>query len=502
MAKKTRNYLALDLGAESGRGIVGRFDGGKIRIKEVYRFGHTPLTYRGTWRWDVLAMVRHLKQALAAASEQTRGELISLAVDTWGVDYVLLDRNDDLLGYPYHYRDDRGNRAMAALLKKLPAEEIYNVTGIQFLFFNTIYQLYAEKMERTGALEAAKAMLFMPDFLAYALGGEKSCEYTIASTAQLLDARRRAWSRSLIKKAGLPGSIFLPLVQPGTIKGRLHKDVAAETGAPRGVNVVAPGAHDTASAVAAVPAEGEDWAFLSSGTWSLFGAEESQPVINETSFAHSFTNEGGLEGTTRLLRNIMGLWLVQELRRAWTDKRGNAPDYATLMQEAAQAKPFGPVVDESWGPFSKPGEMPAKFAHYCKKTGQTPPRTRGEFVRCALESLALAYRDTLESLQTVRGRRVERIHIVGGGTKNTLLNQMAADACGREVVAGPEEATALGNIMAQMLADGQIGSVAEGRGIVKASFRPGRYRPRDREAWDERYGFYQKLKRRRVSEKM
>ncbi|MCL5270786.1 MAG: rhamnulokinase [bacterium] len=497
-ASKTRNYLALDLGAESGRGIVGRFDGKKIKLEEVYRFGHTPLDYNGTLRWDVLVMALHLRNALAAAVAKTSASLASLGVDTWGVDYVLLDRNDDLLGYPFHYRDARTDVSMPAVWKEVGKEAIFKVTGLQFQWFNTLYQLFADVLAGAGRLEAARTMMFMPDFLGWTLGGEKSCEYTIASTSQMLDARKRTWARSLLRSLGIPDRILMPLTQPGTVTGRLHADVVAATGAPSAMKVVAPGCHDTASAVAAVPASGEGWAYLSSGTWSLLGAELAEPIINDAVMAENFTNEGGLAGTIRFLKNIMGLWLVQELRRAWTDDAGNAPDYATLTREAAEARPFGSIVDCNWTPFSRPGQMPEKIVKFCKGTGQQPPATRGEYVRCALESLALAYRQALEALERTQGRRIDRIHIVGGGTKNLLLNQLAADACGREVLAGPEEATALGNILAQMLADKKIKSLGEGRRIIAASFSLKRYKPHDSAAWDDAYGRYVKYQAKSV----
>lgn len=499
MAKKTRNYLALDLGAESGRGIIGRFDGKTIGLEEIYRFSHTPLTYRGSLRWDVLVMVAHLREALKAAATQTRGNLASLGVDTWGVDYVLLDKNGDLLGYPYHYRDARTDETMPAVFKKVGKKKIFDVTGLQFMPFNTLFQLYAELSAKSGRLDAAKTMLFMPDFLSYALGGEKSCEYSIASTSQMLDAKKRTWSKPLLKELGIPTDILPKIVMPGAQTGTISAETAALTGAPAGLKIVAPARHDTGSAVAAVPADGEDgWAYISSGTWSLFGSELKQPRLSETVMQNGFTNEGGLEGTIRLLTNIMGLWLVQQLRQAWTDKSGNAPDYAELTRLAGEARAFGPIVLPNWAPFGKPGDMPAKFVKFCKATGQKPPKTQGEFVRCALESLALAYRAGMDKLVAMQGRPVDRIHIIGGGGKNRLLDQLTADACGCEVLAGPVEATAMGNILAQMLADGQIGSLEEGRRIVRASCQPERFTPENPKGWGEAYGLYQKLEAQEI----
>ena len=479
MGKRTRDYLALDLGAESGRAIVGRFDGRRLRLTEVYRFTHDSLRFNGTLRWHVLGMAAHLRLALAAAAAASRGNLRSLGVDSWGVDYVLLDRNDDLLGYPWQYRDARTDPALPAVFRQIPPLELFRLTGIQPLWFNTLFQLYAEVMQRTGAIEAARTLLFIPDFLTWTLGGEKACEYTIASTSQMLDARRRNWARGLLRRLNLPTALLPPLVAPGALSGRIRPEVARETGAPRSLRIVAVGRHDTASAVAAVPAaDAGDWAFLSSGTWSLVGTEESRPALTEQALAGNLTNEGGLGGAYLLLANIMGLWLVQELRRAWTDRRGRAPDYAELTAAAAAAPSGGPRVDPDWPPFGRPDAMPEKIVRYCRKTRQTPPRTQGEFVRCALDSLAAAYRRALDNLEAVRGRPIRRLHIVGGGSRNELLNQLAADATGREVLAGPVEATAIGNILAQLLADREIHSIAEGRAIVQASFRPKRFLPR------------------------
>ena len=499
MGKKTRNYLALDLGAESGRAIIGRFDGRKLTLEEVHRFGHTPFEYLGTRRWDTLMMAHQLKLGLAAAAERTHGDLASLAVDTWGVDYVLLDKNDDLLGYPFQYRDMRNFAAMDSALATLGADKLYKTTGTQFMQFNTLFQLHAEARSGSARLEAARSLMFTPDFLAYTLGGEKTCEYTIASTSQMLDAKKATWAKSLLKPLGIPDRILLPITHPGTARGRLHADVAAATGAPKTMKVIAVGGHDTASAVAAIPGRDAGWAYVSSGTWSLLGVEAAAPVLTAQSRELGFTNEGGLNHTIRLLTNIMGLWLVQELRRAWTDRQGNAPSYAELAAEAAKARPFGSLVNPSWTPVGLPDRMPEKFTAYCKATRQTPPATRGEFVRCALESLALAYRHAIAGLNALRPQeKIERLYIGGGGTQNELLNQMASSACGMGVLAGPVEVTAAGNVLGQMLADKTIKTLAEGREIIRASFELKRYNPKDNAAWNDAYGKYVGLLNRKV----
>ncbi len=488
MSKVTRNCLALDLGAESGRGIVGRFDGRRITLEEIYRFVQEPLKDRGTLRWDALSIAAHLRRALAAAVGKTRGNLSSLAVDTWGVDYVLLDRNGNLLGYPYHYRDSRTDGIMEAAFRRVPAEEMYRTAGIQFMALNTLFQLFSEARASSGALEAARTMLMIPDFFSLTLGGEDVCEYTEATTSGMIDARRRAWAGAMARRLGIPGRILPRLVEPGTVRGSIRRDVAEETGARRDLKIVATASHDTQSAIAAVPAEGGDWAYLSSGTWSLLGTEEDRPILSDEARDAQFTNEGGFERKISFLTNLQGLWVVQQLRAAWADRAGRAPDYGDLVRQAAGATPFGPLIRLDWQPLAKPGRMPEKIVFFCRATGQRPPRSRGEFVRCALESLALAYRQAMDRLGAVRGRPVRRLHIVGGGSRNDLLNQMAADACGVEVLAGRVEATALGNVIGQLIACREIRSVAEGRRIVRSSVRPRRFEPRSAAAWADALG--------------
>lgn len=488
MSRAACHYLALDLGAESGRGIIGRFDGRTIQLEEVYRFLQEPLRDRGSLHWDALSIAAHLRRALTAASARSGRRLASLAVDTWGVDYVLLDRNDILLGYPYHYRDARTEGAMEAAFRKVPAREMYRIAGIQFMALNTVFQLFAEARARSGALEAARTLLMIPDFFSLTLGGGKVCEYTEASTSGMIDARRRTWAGEMIRRLGVPPRILPELVEPGTVRGKIRRDVAGETGAPAALRIVATASHDTQSAIAAVPAEGRDWAYLSSGTWSLLGTEEDRPILTDAAREAQFTNEGGFEGKISFLTNLQGLWVLQQLRAAWTPPGGRPPEYAALVREAERARPFGPLLRLDWPPLARPGRMPEKIAAFCRATGQEPPKTRGEFVRCALESLALAYRIATDRLGEVRGRPVRRLHIVGGGSRNKLLNQMAADACGVEVLAGPVEATALGNILGQMLADRRIRSIAEGRSIVRSSVRPRRFEPRSPETWTEALG--------------
>lgn len=500
MAKKTRNYLALDLGAESGRGVVGRFDGKTISLEEVFRFPNVTLTYRDNPHWDVLQISANLIEALKAAVASTRNNLVSLGVDSWAVDYVLLDKCGGLLGYANHYRHPRNYAAMNAVVKKLGRKRLYKTTGMQFLPFNTLFQLYAEQRSGSGLLDFAHRLLFIPDFLTYAMGGDPVTEYSLASTSHFLDVKRRTWSKSLLTDLGLPTALLPRIMMPGTATGTLSPQIAARTGASPSLKLIAPCRHDTASAVAGVPASGSGWAYLSSGTWSLFGVESTRPVVTDDAMNHNFTNEGGYGGAIRLLKNIMGLWLVQELRRAWKTHGGKKYTYAELTALAAKAKPFGPVVNPNWTPFGQPGDMPKKMARFCEATGQKPPRTHGEFVRCALESLALAYREAKENVESVSGEPIQRIHCVGGGSQNGLLNQMTADACGCEVLAGPVEATALGNILVQMIADGQIGSLEEGRTIIRhgESVRP--FSPRSSAKWNETYQKFRELNATRLDE--
>jgi rhamnulokinase len=489
MAKKTSYYLAVDLGAESGRGLLGRFDGEILTLEELHRFPNGPVRLRETLFWDLPRLWDEVKVALrqAAAACPT---LDGVGVDTWGVDFGLVGRGDTLLGNPVHYRDARTEGMMEAAFQKIPRERIYQITGLQFLPFNTVFQLLA--MERGGSplLEVAETLLMMPDLFGWLMTGRRAGERTDASTTQLLDPRSGTWSDELCQALGLPRRILPELIEPGTELGPLSPSLADELGiAP--LTVIATAGHDTASAVAAVPALGRsnppDWCYLSSGTWSLLGAEIPRPIINETTLKYNFTNEGGVAGTTRLLKNIMGLWLVQECRRTWA-RSGRDLTYEQLIPQAESARPFAALVDPDDASFLAPGDMPARLAAYCQKTGQAVPRDEGAFVRCCLESLALKYRWGVERLEAILGTTIKTIHVVGGGTKNALLCQFTADACGRPVHAGPVEATAIGNILLQAMGRGKIGSITELRQVVARSFPVTVYEPRDPAAWEDAIG--------------
>ncbi|HUW31058.1 MAG TPA: rhamnulokinase family protein [Planctomycetota bacterium] len=486
-----RKYLALDLGAESGRGMLGRFDGKKLIIEEVHRFPNVPVKVLDHIHWDVLAIFANLKQATANAVAKAGG-IDSLAVDTWGVDYALLARDGSLLGNPYHYRDSRTDGIMEKVFSVVPRREIFQHTGIQFIQLNTLFQLYALVLAKSPLLDAADRLLMMPDLLNYLFTGRIVDEYTDGTTSQLMDPRDGRWVKPLFDKLGIPFRIVPDVIMPGERIANLRADIASETGAGP-VPVVAVGSHDTASAVAAVPAKGSSgWCYISCGTWSLMGIEAPKPIINDKTLDYNFTNEGGVGGTIRFLKNIMGLWLVQESKREWA-REGEDLGYTEITEMAANAKPMQCFVDCNSSVFLAPGGMPGRIVEFCRKTGQAAPQSKGEIVRCALESLALTYRRALAVLEDVSGGRIDVIHVVGGGTQNRLLCQLAADACNRTVIAGPVEATAIGNALMQAVALGDLKSTADLREVVRNSFSPERYEPRNTAGWDEAYVKYEKI---------
>jgi len=482
------SFFAFDLGAESGRAVLGHLDGDRLHLEEVHRFGNGPVSLRGSLHWDVLHLWAELISGLRAGAARAGRALASVGVDTWGVDFALLASDGSLLGHPYHYRDRRTDGMMEEAFRQVPRDDIYAQTGIQFLQFNTLYQLLAMVKAGSPALAAAHGLLTMPDLFHYWLSGCQANEFTIATTTQCYDPRRGDWAFDLLQCLGIPTHIFGPIVPPCTVLGPLQPEVAREADCPV-IPVVAPGAHDTASAVAAVPASRPDYVYLSSGTWSLMGIEVAQPVINAESLACNVTNEGGVGGTFRLLKNIMGLWLVQECRRAWA-REGEALSYDDLTGLAAQATAFGPLVCPSDSRFLAPGDMPARIQAFCRESGQAVPQTPGEIVRCAFESLALEYRRVLTQLERLAGHPLPVLHIVGGGSRNRLLNQFTADATGRTVIAGPVEATATGNILGQALALGHIGSLAEGRALIRRSCELVTFEPNHTDSWDEAYARY------------
>ncbi|NLX37489.1 MAG: rhamnulokinase [Chloroflexi bacterium] len=482
---RTSNYLAFDLGAESGRAVVGRFDGSVVQLETLHRFPNGPVRIFDHLHWDVLRLWTELKMGLSAYRAACGAELDGIGLDTWGVDFALLDAHDELLGTPYHYRDVRTEGMMAAAMERVPRAEIFATTGIQFMDINTLYQLLAMRQQGSPLLDAARAFLMIPDLFNYWLTGTKASEFSIATTTQFYDPRAGDWAWNLLERLDIPVGILPRVIQPGEQLGTLHPLVAAETGMSD-VPVIAPACHDTGSAVAAVPATGDSFAYLSSGTWSLMGVETRQPVINDDSLAFNFTNEGGVSGTIRLLKNIMGLWLLQECRRTWA-AQGRDWGYDDLTQLAAAAPAFGALVEPDHHDFLRPGDMPTLLCDFCQRTGQQAPRSEGEIVRCILESLALKYRWTLDKLERMQGRRLDTIHVVGGGSQNRLLCQLTADATQRVVVAGPVEATATGNVLLQAISRGELASLQEAREVVRASFDLTTYHPGPAAPWDDAY---------------
>jgi rhamnulokinase len=484
--------LAFDLGGSSGKAVAGRFDGRRLHIHEIHRFRNDPVRASGRLHWDILRLLHEIKQGIAATGAAGLGEIESLAVDAWGCDFGLLDRHGELIGNPIHYRDELTRGAMEAVLQIVPRTEIFARTGCQFMPINTLYQLYALRQARTEMLERVVTLLLIPDLLRFFLTGEATTEATIASTTQFLSIATGHWDRELLERLRLPINLLTEVVAPATPAGRLLPEVTGEIGCgPIQVSAVA--SHDTASAVAAVPADGR-FAFLSSGTWSLLGTELERPIVDERALAWNFANEGGIGGTYRLLRNITGLWLVEGCRRAW-ERQGRWPGYEAIAAATLEAPAFRATIDPNDPSFLNPVDMPEAIATFCRTTDQTPPdlQAPGSVMRCVLESLALAYRLVLEQTEALTGYRFPGLHVVGGGTRNDVLLQFTADAIGRPVWSGPTEATAIGNLLGQLMAAGRIASVREGRALVRESFPIRTFEPHAREGWDEAFGRFQAL---------
>jgi rhamnulokinase len=475
-----QQFLAFDLGAESGRAVTAELHGGHLTMREVRRFANEPVRCNGALQWDILRLWQEMRLAL----EDTAGvRFTSIGLDAWGCDYALLAEDGHLLENPYHYRDARTDGVMQLVTSRASPERIYATTGVQFLPFNTLYQLYAACQQTPHLIDAAASLATIPDLLNYWLTGELRSEFTIASTTQFVDARSRTWARELLCELDMPSHLLAPLVEPGTRLGTIGATLSpAHAGTP----VVAPACHDTGSAVASVAAGGRT-AFLSSGTWSLLGTELSAPVVTERARQLNFTNEGGVCGTTRLLKNIAGLWLLQSCRRAWT-AAGVTYSHDELKAAAADERlAFGALFDPDYPEFLHPDDMVAAIARYCRETGQAEPSGPPAYVRAILESLAFKYRAVLEALETLTGTHFDEIRVVGGGARNRLLNQFTADATGRRVVAGPVEATSLGNIAMQMLATGAVRSLDEARDIIDRSFPVERYEPVNADRWAGEY---------------
>ena len=464
-----KKYIGFDLGAESGRCVVGTLQNGMLTLSEVHRFQTPSLFFRGHFFWNILGIVQEIETGLREVVRQFGPEFDGISVDTWGVDYVLLDGDDRVLGFPYHYRDGRTKGQIEKALRKISKPELYALTGTQFAPFNTLYQLLAEMEQTSNWLTFSRRLLFMPDFLLFVLSGVAKAEYTIASTSNLIHPKTRSWSNAVLELFEIPKPLFPEIIEPGTVLGPIDSDLADRTGLAPTVPVIASASHDTAAAVASVPALGGNWAFLSSGTWSLMGVELKHPVLTEEALRFNFTNEGGVNKTIRFLKNIMGLWPIQECRRFWQGN-GQGYSYEELKTMAAENGPANAWIDVDDWRFLQAGQMPEKIAQFFQETGQLQQESKGWLIRSVLESLAFKYRMTIQELERVTGQKIDVLHAVGGGIQNDLLNQLTADAIDREVVIGPVEGTIVGNIGMQAIARGDLASVSELRETVRESF--------------------------------
>lgn len=488
--KKTQICLAVDLGAGSGRVVAGIYDGACLELDELNRFPNDPIKETDGWHWNFNELFTRIKHGIARAMKKYAEAVVSVGVDTWGVDYGLLDAKGELLGAPFQYRDSRTQGMQEIAFRRMPRQEIYQRTGIQFMFFNTLFQLLAEA-NSSVRFEKAERLLFMPDLIHYFLTGVGVNEKSIASTGQLLNPHTQTWEHDVINAMNLPGKIFGKLVDAGTVLGELLPDVAVEVGA-RKLQVITPAGHDTASAVVGVPAEESEPVFLSSGTWSLMGRELNRPVISGESYQATFSNEGGVLNTTRFLKNIAGMWLLQESKRVW-DAAGKSVSYSDLIAQAEKSSPLNTFIDPDAEDFQAPANMPDAIAAFCHRTGQTAPIDFGAFTRMILESLAFKYRFVKESIARVTGKPIGKIYVVGGGSQNHLLNQFTADALNCTVIAGPVEATSIGNIVMQLYALGEIRSVAEGRALVRRSFKTKKFEPKNTGDWNDAYARFKKI---------
>lgn len=493
MGTRPLRLLAFDLGAESGRAVLGSLEKGRLSLRELHRFANTPVRILGHDHWDLPALFEEVKKGIRLCVDETGGGPDSLAVDTWGVDFGLLGKDGSVLGLPYAYRDSRTAGAMEYFFHRMPREEIYGLTGVQFMPFNTLFQLAAMVRDRSPRLAAAASLLFMPDLFHYLLTGQRRSEFTIATTSQIYNPRKRSWSGELIAALGLSESLMPEVFEPGTVIGPVSDETAGATGLRRGTPVVATATHDTGSAVAAVPAQGGEWAYISSGTWSLMGIESPEPIISRRALELNFTNEGGVDGRICFLKNLTGLWLLRQCRRTWEAAEGRALDYAGLVAAAEQAPAFRTFINPDDEAFLNPADMVEAIRGFARRTGQPEPESVPDFVRCILESLALKYRCVLDQLRRVSPQPVRTIHIIGGGSRNTLLCRFTAEATGLTVAAGPAEATASGNILGQALALGALRTAEDFRTIMRNSFALEAYEPRDPQAWATPYERFREI---------
>ncbi len=473
MTSKRATVLAIDIGAESGRVMAVHFDGSGLQLEEVHRFPNYALTVNGVLQWDILHLWREVQAGIDRSRAHAAEPPASLAVDTWGVDFGLLDRDGNLIGNPVCYRDSRTEGMMDAVFARVPKAEVFAQTGIQFMAINTLYQMVSLVESNSPHLQIAARFLTVPDLLNYWLSGAQVCEFSNATTTQMLNPFTRSWAGDMLDALGIPLELFPEVVQPGTRLGTFND-----------IPVIAPACHDTGSAVAGVPAQTENFAYISSGTWSLVGLESPQPVVNEAALAVNATNEGGVYGTFRLLKNVMGLWLLQQCRSTW-EQCGRPYSYPELVSLAESADPLRSFVDPNHDHFLPPGDHPAHIQSFCRQSGQPLPESDADIARCVFDSLALAYRDVLRELQSLTGSPIEVIHVVGGGSRNRLLNQLTADASGIPVLAGPGEATVIGNALIQLISLGELANLDEGRQLVAEIGALELFDPKDQDSWQD-----------------
>ncbi len=483
---EVKKYIAVDLGAESGRVMLGSVSAERLVLEEIHRFGNGPIDEAGSLRWDFQRLLSEVKTGIGKATKAARAQVWGIGIDSWGVDFGLLDADGKLIENPYHYRDSQTNGMMDRAFELMTKREIYQNSGVQFMQLNSLYQLLAMRLNNSVALAKARNLVFIADLFSYFLCGKIFAEYSLASTSQFMDMRTGQWSKEILSKLSLPSDILPKIIAPGTVVGQLTGEIGRKLGCGP-VPVIAIGSHDTASAVVAVPAAGDtNWAYLSSGTWSLMGIETPQAIVNDKTFEYSFTNEGGVENTIRLLKNIMGLWLIQECRRQW-QREGTDLSYAEIAAMAEKAKPFARHIDVDCSAFLAPGDMPKRINEHLVQTQQKPIQDKGQMIRAILESLALKYRSIMQAVEDVADHTIDVLHIVGGGIQNELLCQFTASALGKRVVTGPVEATASGNILMQARATRQIKTLAEARQIVRNSFELKEYQPQQASLWQEQY---------------
>jgi rhamnulokinase len=486
----TSHFLAFDLGASSGRAILGNLSEGKLDLVEIHRFKNQMSLIHGKYYWNIFSLFDELKTGLKKCISEHNIQPQSVGIDTWGVDYSLVTSEGQLIGLPFAYRDHRTDNAMNDFFKIMHRSEAYFLSGIQFMQFNTLFQLFASAKENFSRLKIAESLLFMPDALNYLFTGVKKNEYTISSTSQLLKPGKPEWEPKLFEAAGIPMQLMGEIVQPGDEIGKILGEVQEETGSDE-ISCFAVASHDTASAIASVPADGENWAYLSSGTWSLLGIESSKPLVSEKTLEMNFTNEGGVDGTTRFLKNIMGMWLIQECKRIWDEEK--ELDWHEIVDLSNAVEPFKSLINPDDSMFLNPGNMPDAIQSYCKKTGQPIPETKGEIARCIYDSLVLKYKFTIKQIESVTGNIIEKLHIIGGGAHNKMMNQLTADAIGIPVFAGPTEATAIGNLMMQAKAIGAVKSLSEIREIIRNSFEVTEYKSSPKLDWNAAYERFEKL---------